>query len=86
MEADHRAEVRPVAAELRKQTLLDSLFKRPNKNGDRGTARALGLYIARAMAEAAGGHTEARYAEDRRGLTLIAEFPIAEPASKARMP
>jgi len=65
---------------------LDSLFKRPNKNGDRGTARALGLYIARAMAEAAGGHTEARYAEDRRGLTLIAEFPIAEPESKARMP
>ena len=65
---------------------LDSLFKRPNKNGDRGTARALGLYIARAMAEAAGGHTEARYAEDRRGLTLIAEFPIAEPESKVRMP
>ena len=35
---------------------LDSLFKRPNKNGDRGTARALGLYIARAMAELVCDH------------------------------
>lgn len=64
----------------------ESLFQRPNQNGDRGTARALGLYIARAMAEAAGGRTEARSAEGRRGLTLVAEFPLEAQPSKARTP
>jgi signal transduction histidine kinase len=34
-----------------------ALFQRPNRNGDRGAARGIGLYIARAMAEAMGGRT-----------------------------
>jgi signal transduction histidine kinase len=64
----------------------EALFQRPNQNGNRGTARGLGLYIARAMAEAAGGRTEARSAEGRRGLTLVAEFPLGSQPSKARAP
>ena len=68
------------------QAELDSLFKRPNRNGDRGTARALGLYIARAMAEAAGGRVEARFADGRRGLTLTAELPLEAQPPKARTP
>lgn len=61
-----------------------ALFQRPNQNGDRGTARALGLYIARAMAEAVGGRTEALTAEGRRGVTLLAEFPLDAQPLKAR--
>ena len=68
------------------QEQLDALFQRPNRNGDRSAARGLGLYIARAMAEAAGGKTGARFADGRRGLTLVVEFPIDEQAMKARMP
>jgi len=34
---------------------LTSLFDRPNRDGSSGTARGLGLYIARAMAEAKRG-------------------------------
>jgi signal transduction histidine kinase len=64
----------------------EALFQRPNRNGNHGTARGLGLYIARAMAEAAGGRTEARYADGRRGLTLVAEFPIVTQPPKARTP
>jgi len=48
--------------------------------------RGLGLYIARAMAEAAGGRTGARFADGRRGLTLVAEFPLEEQSLKARRP
>jgi len=68
------------------QEQLDALFQRPNRNGDRGAARGLGLYIARAMAEAVGGRTEARFADGRRGLTLVAEFPLEADATKARRP
>ncbi|HKN13503.1 MAG TPA: HAMP domain-containing sensor histidine kinase [Candidatus Binatus sp.] len=68
------------------QEQLEALFQRPNRNGDRGAARGLGLYIARAMAEAAGGRTEARFADGRRGLTLVAEFPLEAQATKARTP
>jgi signal transduction histidine kinase len=66
------------------QEQLEALFQRPNRNGDRGAARGLGLYIARAMAEAVGGRTEARFADGRRGLTLVAEFPLEADATKAR--
>ena len=64
----------------------EALFQRPNRNGDRSAARGLGLFIARAMAEAAGGRTEALSAEGRRGLTLVAEFPIQAQPPKARTP
>ena len=64
-----------------------ALFEHPNRNGDRGAAvRELGLYIARAMAEAAGGRVEARFADGRRGLTLVAEFPLEAQPPKARTP
>jgi K+-sensing histidine kinase KdpD len=66
------------------QEQLDALFQRPNTNGDRGAVRGLGLYIAGAMAEAAGGRTGARFADGRRGLTLVAEFPLEEQPLKAR--
>jgi signal transduction histidine kinase len=66
------------------QEQLDALFQRPKSNGDRSAVRGLGLYIARAMAEAAGGRTEARFADGRRGLTLVAEFPLEEQPLKAR--
>ena len=70
------------------QEQLDALFQRPNQNGNRSAARGLGLYIACAMAEAAGGRSHARFADGRRGLTLVAEFPIvAQPTNaKARTP
>ncbi|HEY6298185.1 MAG TPA: HAMP domain-containing sensor histidine kinase [Candidatus Binatus sp.] len=68
------------------QEQLDALFQGPNRNGDRGAARGLGLYIARAMAEAVGGRTGARFADGRRGLTLVVEFPIDAQPTKARMP
>jgi signal transduction histidine kinase len=66
------------------QAQLEALFLRPNRNGDRSAARGLGLYIARAMAEAAGGRTHARFADGRRGLTLVAEFPIVVQPTKAK--
>jgi signal transduction histidine kinase len=59
-----------------------ALFQRPSQNGDRGAARGIGLFIARTMAEAAGGRTEARCAEGRPGLTLVAEFPLVAQFSK----
>jgi signal transduction histidine kinase len=64
----------------------DALFQRPRTNGNRTAARGLGLYIARAMAEAAGGRTEARFADGRRGLTLVAEFPLPADEPKERTP
>ncbi|MDO8435003.1 MAG: HAMP domain-containing sensor histidine kinase [Candidatus Binatus sp.] len=54
---------------------LATLFDAPSSDGRRGRARGLGLYIARAMARAAGGRIEARYA-GARGITLTAELPI----------
>jgi signal transduction histidine kinase len=66
------------------QEQLDALFERPKRNGDRSAARGLGLYLARAMAEAAGGRTGASFADGRRGLTLLAEFPLAAHPAKAR--
>ncbi len=68
------------------QEQLDALFQRPNRNGDRSAARGLGLFIARAMAEAVGGRTGARFADGRRGLTLTVEFPLDAQAAKARTP
>src|ERR1700719_1474036 len=68
------------------QEQLDALFERPNRNGDRSAARGLGLYVARAMTEAAGGRTHARFADGRRGLTLVGEFPIVVQPTKARTP
>jgi len=65
---------------------LEALFERPNINGNRGAARGLGLYVARAMAEAAGGRVEARFADGRRGLTLVAEFPLEAQPPKVRTP
>ncbi|HVN63668.1 MAG TPA: HAMP domain-containing sensor histidine kinase [Candidatus Binataceae bacterium] len=52
---------------------MQALFERPS-DGDASSANRLGLYIARMMAEAAGGHLDARLGG--RGLTLIAELPI----------
>jgi signal transduction histidine kinase len=66
------------------QEHLDALFQRPNRNGDSSAAHGLGLYLARAMAEAAGGRTGARFAAGRRGLILVAEFPLAADPPKAR--
>ncbi len=54
---------------------LNALFERPVRDGRMGAARGLGLYIARAMAQAVGGRVEARYAGGR-GITLIAELPL----------
>ncbi|MFZ0681055.1 sensor histidine kinase [Candidatus Binatus sp.] len=70
------------------QEQLEALFQRPNRNGNSSAARGLGLYIARRMAEAAGGRTHARFADGRRGLTLVVEFPIVmQPTNaKARTP
>jgi len=65
---------------------LEALFERPKKNEDRGAARRLGLYVARAMAEAAGGRVEARFADGPRGLTLAAELPLEAQPPKARTP
>jgi K+-sensing histidine kinase KdpD len=65
---------------------MEALFERPDKNGDRGAVRGLGLYIARAMAEAAGGRVQARFADGRRGLTLVAELPLEAQPPKARTP
>ncbi len=65
---------------------MAALFERPNKNGNHSTGRGLGLYIARAMAEAAGGRVEARFTDGRRGLTLVAEFPLEAQPPKARTP
>ncbi len=64
---------------------LKSLFDRPNRDGSSGTARGLGLYIARAMAEAVGGRVEARYSGGR-GLTLIAELPFEAQEPKSSSP
>ena len=64
----------------------EALFQRPNRNGDRGAARGIGLYIARAMAEAVGGRTEARCAQGSRGLTLVAQFPLVAQPPKVRAP
>jgi signal transduction histidine kinase len=63
-----------------------ALFQRPSQNGDRGTAHALGLFIARAMAEAVGGRTDARTAQGRPGVTLVAEFPLEARPPKVRTP
>ena len=68
------------------QEQLDALFQRPKSNGDRSAVRGLGLYIARAMAEAAGGRARPGSADGRRGLTLVAEFPLEEQPLKARRP
>src|ERR1700719_809482 len=38
---------------------LDRLFQGPNKDGGRGPGPGLGLYVARAMAEAVGGRVDA---------------------------
>ncbi len=65
---------------------LEVLFERPSKSGDRGAGRGLGLYIARAMAEAAGGRVEARFADGRHGLTLVVELPVEAQPPKARTP
>jgi signal transduction histidine kinase len=54
---------------------LAALFDRPTGNGRTSPARGLGLYIARTMADAAGGRIEAGYASGR-GITLTAELPI----------
>jgi signal transduction histidine kinase len=64
---------------------LKALFDRPNRDGSSGTARGLGLYIARAMAEAVGGRVEARYSGGR-GLTLIAELPFEAQEPKPTTP
>ncbi len=65
---------------------MAALFERPNKNGNHSTGRGLGLYIARAMAEAAGGWVEARFTDGRRGLTLVAELPLEAQPPKVRTP
>lgn len=65
---------------------MGTLFERPDRNGNGVGARGLGLYIARAMAEAAGGRVEARFASGRRGLTLVAELPLEAQPAKARTP
>jgi K+-sensing histidine kinase KdpD len=65
---------------------LESLFDRPNKNGSRDSVRKLGLYIARVMTEAAGGRITAQFADGRRGLMLVAEFPLDDQPLKAREP
>lgn len=67
---------------------MEELFLRPEENGSRGAARGLGLglFLARAMAEAAGGRVDAGFAEGRRGLTITAELPLEAHPSKTRTP
>ncbi|HEY6421286.1 MAG TPA: HAMP domain-containing sensor histidine kinase [Candidatus Binataceae bacterium] len=54
---------------------VDKMFLPPNHDDRSVTAGALGLYVARAMAEASGGRVEARYAPGQ-GLSLIALLPL----------
>lgn len=60
---------------------LTALFERPTGTGRTSPARGLGLYIARTMAQAAGGRIEAGYAAGR-GITVTAELPIDAPPLK----
>jgi signal transduction histidine kinase len=57
---------------------LQRLFERPTGEGGKSGARGLGLYLARAMAEAAGGSVEA-VCEPPRGLSFTAQLPLAPP-------
>ncbi len=56
---------------------LAAMLARPDRSGHGPGATSLGLFIARAMAEAAGGSVEATF-ERASGLTLRATIPIAE--------
>jgi signal transduction histidine kinase len=62
---------------------VDKMFTAPNHDG-RSTAITLGLYVARAMAEASGGKVEARYAAGH-GLSLVALIPRDGDAARRAM-
>ena len=64
-------------------TELEGLFQGPNKDGRAGPGSGLGLYVARAMAESAGGRVQARQSPGR-GLTLFAELPLDAAQRTAR--
>ena len=59
---------------------LATLLAGPDRSGHTSGAHALGLFIARAMAEAAGGSVTANF-DRAAGLTLRAEIPIGEPGA-----
>lgn len=56
---------------------LAALLAGPDRSGHGAGSASLGLFIARAMAEAAGGSVEATF-ERATGLTLRAAIPIAD--------
>ncbi|MGC1679527.1 MAG: HAMP domain-containing sensor histidine kinase [Candidatus Binataceae bacterium] len=56
---------------------LAALLAGPDRSGHGAGSAALGLFIARAMAESAGGSVEANF-ERATGLTLRAAIPIAD--------
>lgn len=58
---------------------LAALLAGPDRSGRRAGSASLGLFIARAMAESAGGSVEANF-ERATGLTLRAAIPIADVA------
>jgi signal transduction histidine kinase len=72
-----RIEVRAPRASVSTEE-LQRLFERPIGEGRKSGARGLGLYLARAMAEAAGGSVEA-VCEPPRGLSFTAKLPLAPP-------
>jgi len=63
-------------------TELDRLLQGPNKDG-RGPGAGLGLYVAKAMAEAVGGAVKALNLPSR-GLTLLVELPLDLPERVTR--
>jgi signal transduction histidine kinase len=56
---------------------LAALLAGPDRSGHGGGSASLGLFIARAMAESAGGSVEASF-ERASGITLRAAIPIAD--------
>jgi signal transduction histidine kinase len=63
---------------------LATLLNRSDANGNRPAQAMLGLYVARALAECAGGRVKVTMpAEDR--IRLVAEVPSAKMESKPRV-
>ena len=55
---------------------LEQMTMRPANNGRPARAKGIGLYLAKAMTEAAGGSLEARIPESG-GIVLSAAIPVS---------